>query len=284
MSELSEYWHTAGWCYKPLLGALILSNIRDPRQSSPICGSTVFVIPSNILFIAGLIIGVVTGTFLIIALVLVICCACHGSGGSRRLQHQRYEYMKRNSQHSLIKSGHSGSDHSSNTLDTPYRSEITEESSLALSDINSSHSSRPLHLPAQRDYCYPPPPSLYDVPDNEREHFPQKPVLGSPTFSPNFIYATVNKNHRETLQDDFPLPPPPPPHRQNVVHFEDIKSNNVTKVQGLKPSFMTFLDKTIAVKPMPNHHLNRARNYPHLAVDDSADDKLDKSGLLTSDL
>lgn len=211
-----------------------------------------------------------TGAFLIISLIFVLCCACQGQSIQRRRKDD-YEYVERNSQNSLIKSGHSGSNDSSNTLDNPYRT--TEESSLELSDITSRTSPHPpTQIAVIQENYYPPPPSLYDT---EATTKPTKKPL-----SP--VYASVNKNRDSVMSDDLPLPPPPPP--QRLIHYEE-SDEEETCIKGLNPSFKTFLDKTIAVSPQPNHQLNQAhrnRNYPSLAMD--AKQPGERMGLITSDL
>lgn len=234
----------------------------------------------------------VTGSFLIIALILVLCCACQGR--TVRRSRQSYEdkedldYMERNSENSLLKSGHSGSNDSSNTLDHPYRT--TEESSLELSDIP-SHSSKRSHHFASLDDDYPPPPIIYDhSPRVHRvsparnynaptHHLSPVPILKSP--KPVF---TVRADTRDSvMSDDLPLPPPPPPH-----HFSESETEDETCVKGLSPKFKTFLDKTIAVQPQVAYPVKApkpvvSRNYPSMALDDSQQNN-ERTGLITSDL
>ena len=92
------------------------------------------------LMLVGLIIGVVTGTFLILSLVFVLCCACQGQNAKfiRRCSRDNYDAAEDESNNSLVGGDKNMSSASSNTLEGQYsRTVTTEESSLEMSDARS---------------------------------------------------------------------------------------------------------------------------------------------------
>lgn len=191
----------------------------------------------------------VTGTFLILTLVCILCCACQGQSSKAQ---KNYALVERDSNNSLTAGGKVISNASTNTLEAPYKTASTEESSLEMSDARSHSTKQSDNEIHHVTNYYPPPPSLYDSPTSNV--YGILPTVNQHQTMPNPLYVmSTNSPGRDSLvSEELPLPPPPPPpHGVAPVLEED----DDTCVKGLNPTFKTFLDRTIAVKPM-NTHLN----------------------------
>ncbi|XP_067946981.1 uncharacterized protein [Watersipora subatra] len=208
----------------------------------------------------GLIIGVVVGTFFILSLICILCCACQGQN-PRRPKH--YDLADRESDQSLVGELKNDSNASTNTLEGPYKALSTEESSLDMNDSRShsaKHSDHDVLMSA-----YPPPPTLYDTTPSVYNILP----VNLHETRPNPLYDMT----RKSISEELPLPPPPlPPHGVSVA----VESEEETCVKGLTPSFKNFLDKTIAVKGLSQHRSSSCSPIQMMGIK--------KKGLITSDL
>lgn len=196
----------------------------------------------------------VCGTFLIVSLILILCCACQGQNSNKpRTSYSPVAY--RYSSSSLNGGGKVISNASTNTLENPCRSATTEDSSLEMSDTRSQ--STKLSDDMRLGNCYVPPPSLYDTPPTPTptdNMYNLLPTLNQHQTRPNPLYGMPQRMLTPSMMsEELPLPPPPPPHEVE----EDVC------VKGLAPSFKTFLDKTIAIKPNIIHMNSGAYSSTH---------------------
>ena len=234
--------------------------------------------------LVGLIIGVVTGTFLILSLVFVLCCACQGRDAKfiRRCSRDNYDAAEDESNNSLVGGDKNMSSASSNTLEGQYsRTVTTEESSLEMSDAR-SQSTQLSKQDIPGASLYPPPPSLYDTPAAaSNEGYGILPTVNQHQRTLNPLYSAIQRQPgRESVaSEELPLPPPPPPPHGVIDTDEEEMS-----VKGLNPTFKTYLDKTIAVRPLTD----RNSLYPPLSPTQSRHcregTESEKRGLMTSDL
>ena len=216
----------------------------------------------NIFTFVGLIIGVVAGTFLILSLVFILCCACQGKTVKRK---KRYALVERDSNNSLSGARKNMSNASTNTLEGPCRSATTEESSLEMSDARSYSTKQSDDM---NIVGYPPPPSLYDTPNDVYYLLP----VNQHQTKTNPVYNIQQRPARDSVAEELPLPPPP----HSIVTIPECDGEEDLGPNGLNPTFKTFLDKTIAVKPM---NIQDHRHTPH-----SPPIKPELRGLITSDL
>lgn len=205
-----------------------------------------------------------------LSLIFVLCCACQGQSAKKK--EKKYELVERDSNNSLT-GGKNVSNTSTNTLEAPCRSMTTEESSLEMSDVRSQSTKHSDH--DMRITAYPPPPSMYDSP---ADVYNILPTVNHHQVKPNPLY-NIEHSRESALAEELPLPPPPIP-AHSVVTVEAEEPEESDCVKGLNPTFKTFLDKTIAIKPMNIY----GHRQPHPASGYPRDSNHELKGLITSDL
>lgn len=218
------------------------------------------------------------GTFLIIALILVLCCACQGQ---TKKESRRYDLVEQDSNNSLTGGGKNMSNASTNTLETPCKTVITEESSIGMSDEQSLSTKQSDLDPHSNLYL--PPPTLYDCPQNTYKIYPN---TNQHQNRPNPLYEMSRSQMTESvISEELPLPPPPPPHRTTPLQYRGGEQENVFR--GFNPTFKTFLDKTIAIK---SPQLARSNNgqplrHAHSSLRYEGEGEIpERKGLITSAL
>jgi len=146
----------------------------------------------------------------------------------------------------------------------------TDEStspSTQCTDAERSESDRP-------NSYYPPPPSMYssaehntrpfsyetsdcfyDLPDAGIHHT-EVPLLERHKQTTNPVYSGPVKNklvRDSIISEDLPLPPPPQAHIEALtarIEPPELDSDEETCIKGLSPNFKSFLNRTIAIKPL----------------------------------
>lgn len=166
---------------------------------------------------------------------------------------------------------------SSNTLEGQYsRTVTTEESSLEMSDARSQSTQQSKH-DLQVASIYPPPPSLYDTPACNNEVYGILPTVNQHHRTLNPLYSALHTVHarQSVVSEELPLPPPPPP-----PHGISESDEEEMSVKGLNPTFKTFLDKTIAIRPVSDRYPPLSPNLPHRREGTASE----RTGLMATDL